>query len=302
MITTALVLNEIGKPFALEEIQVDALRPDEALVEIHATGICHTDLSIANGTIPATVPAILGHEGAGVVTQVGADVPGFAPGDKVVLSFSHCRICNQCKAGFPSYCYSFPARNFGGKRDDGSTTLRKTDAGGGRGCFSGFFGQSSFSRLAVVSGSSMVKVPASTNLALCSPLGCGLQTGAGAVLNKLNVQSGSSVAVFGVGAVGMSAVMASKMRNAKVIVAVDVQQSRLDLALKLGATHAFLGNDPDIVKKIHEAALPMGVNYAVECSGVPAVTDIMYHSLDNRGHGTAVGAPAVCNRIEGEGY
>lgn len=164
---------------------------------------------------------------------------------------------------------------------------------GGQALYSGFFGQSSFSRHAVVSMSSLVKVPTSTDLALFAPLGCGLQTGAGAILNTLDVQNGSSVAVFGAGSVGMSAIMAAKLRKSVIIIAIDLQQSRLDLASQVGATHTLLGNDPGLVSKIRQLAPPNGVKYAVDCSGVPAVVETMIECLGSRGHATSVGAPSV---------
>ena len=139
----------------------------------------------------------------------------------------------------------------------------------------------------------MVKVAPDTDLSLWAPLGCGLQTGAGCVLNTLNVQEGDTIAVFGVGSVGMSAVMAAKIRKAKEIIAVDLQRTRLDLAMKLGATQTLLGNDPDILRKIKELAPPTGVKYAVDCTGVPKVVELMVDSLGIRGKAASVGAPTV---------
>ncbi|KAG6242318.1 hypothetical protein E4U25_004241 [Claviceps purpurea] len=296
MKTEALVLHQIKGSFSFETIRLDALRPTEALVQIHASGICHTDLSIADGTITATAPAVLGHEGGGVVEQVGSQVKHVIPGDKVLLSFSHCQECAQCKDGHPAYCYSFMPLNFGGKRLDGSTVM-KQDTQDSKALFSGFFGQSSFARYAIVSTSSLVKVPPDTDLALFAPLGCGLQTGAGAVLNALDVKVGKSLAVFGTGSVGLSAIMAAKMRGANPIIAIDVQQSRLDLASELGATHTLLGNDVELVSKIKKISPHNGVDYAVDCSGVTSVVDNMVHCLGNRGHATSVGAPSPGEKI-----
>jgi Zn-dependent alcohol dehydrogenase len=164
--------------------------------------------------------------------------------------------------------------------------------------FSRFFGQSSFARLTVVHKSSLVKVRSDTDLALFAPLGCGLQTGAGAILTTLNVQAGKTVAIFGVGSVGMSAVMAAKIRGAQEIIAIDLNQSRLDLAKSLGATSTILGNDADIISKIKEISPPNGVHYALDCSGVPAVIETMINCLGSRGRAASVGAPAVsCSQI-----
>ncbi|CAI4215872.1 unnamed protein product [Parascedosporium putredinis] len=121
--TTALVLSEVNGPFELRDIKLDALLPDEALIEIHATGICHTDISFANGTMPCEDGAVLGHEGGGVVLQVGSNVTTVAPGDKVLMSFSHCETCGPCQSGHPAYCYDFNQRNFPGSRSDGTRAL-----------------------------------------------------------------------------------------------------------------------------------------------------------------------------------
>lgn len=181
--------------------------------------------------------------------------------------------------------------NFGGARPDGSAALNTVD--GSKPFYSSFFGQSSFARTTVVNRSSVVKVSEDTDLQLLAPLGCGFQTGAGAVLRTLDVQANSTVAIFGVGSVGMSAIMAAKIRGAKEIIAVDLQQGRLDLALKVGATQAVRGDDPDLVKKIQQLAPPDGVNYAVDCSGVASVVDKMMDCLGTRGRAASVGAPAV---------
>lgn len=211
----------------------------------------------------------------------------------MLLSFSHCQSCEQCKAGHPAYCYSFVPLNLGGQRLDGSRSIKSAKGGGDEPIFSSFFGQSSFSRLAVVHKSTIVKVNQAVDVSLFAPLGCGFQTGAGAVLNTLDVQAGKSVAIFGVGSVGMSAVMAAKIRGAKEIIAIDLQQSRLDLAKKLGATHGVLGNEPQLIEKIQQIAPPNGVDYAVDCSGVPSVVDKMIQCLGTRGAATSVGAPTV---------
>lgn len=289
--TQALVVPEVKGGFQLQDISVGPITPDEALVEIQAVGLCHTDLSVAEGILPCSFPAVFGHEGAGIVKQVGANCKDLAVGDKVLLSFSSCGACDQCNTGHPAYCYEFVPLNFGGKRADGSVAIKTADGAGD--IYSSFFGQSSFARLSVVHRSSIVKVRDDANLDLLAPLGCGLQTGAGSVLNTLNVTEGSSVAIFGVGGVGMSAVMAAKLRKAKVIIAVDLQQSRLDLAKKLGATHTILGNEEDIVAKVHQIAPPNGVNFAVDCSGAAKVVETMLDCIGTRGRAASVGAPSV---------
>ncbi|KAI1608216.1 alcohol dehydrogenase [Exophiala viscosa] len=285
--TEALVLSSINGSLALRPVHLSALQPDEALIEIHATGICHTDLSCMNGTLPVSAPAVLGHEGAGVVLAMGPAVTHVSEGDKVLLSINHCRTCTNCVAGHPNYCAEGMPRNFGGKRvSDGSATLSLMhDA-----CFSNFFGQSSFSRHAVVNGSCMVKVPSDTKLELFAPLGCGISTGAGSVLNTLNVQEGSTLAVFGVGSVGLSAIMVGKIRKAAIIVAIDLNDARLEIARKVGATHVVNGKDEDVVERVRQCC-PEGVAYAVDCTGAGAVIETMMECLAIRGRAAQVGIP-----------
>ncbi|KAK3329160.1 chaperonin 10-like protein, partial [Apodospora peruviana] len=292
--TTALVVPELNGKFVLQQVYLDALQPDEVLVEIHASGICHTDLSCATGTLPCAPNAVLGHEGAGVVLEAGSAVTSVVPGDKVLLSFSHCETCTACTSGHPSYCHTFNDRNFGGSRPSVASGAPRTamlTKEGGAPVHSSFFGQSSFAKHTLVHRSSVVKVAPDTDLALFAPMGCGMQTGAGAVLNSLDVKEGSSVAVFGVGSVGMAAVMAAAFKKAKTIIAVDLQPSRLELAKKLGATHGVIGSDPDVVEQIRKLAPPNGVNYAVDCTGVPAVVRTMIDSLGTLGRAATVGAP-----------
>ncbi|KAE8150869.1 chaperonin 10-like protein [Aspergillus avenaceus] len=286
--TEALVLHEINGPLSLETIELTPLQPDEALVQIHATGICHTDLSCMNGTLPSAVPHVLGHEGAGTVLSTGQSIKNIHKGDKVLLSYTFCTQCQECTSDHPAYCQDWATLNFGQRRPNGTISLR-TSAGSD--LHGSFFGQSSFSRLAIVNRSSLVKVAHDAPLALLAPLGCGIQTGVGAILNTLNVQQGSSVVVFGAGAVGMSAIMAAKMRGASVIVAVDLLDNRLELATKLGATHTFLGSDPELISRVQSACGRNGAQYSVDCTGVPAVVETAIACLGTRGVAATVGAP-----------
>lgn len=288
--TTALVLKETSQPFVCQTVQLSALRPDEALVEIHATGICHTDLSCQDGTLPTAAPAVLRHEGAGLVLEVGPSIKHVNPGDKVLLSSSHCQQCNNCQSGHPHYCHQSMQRNFGGRRMDGTATISigriqadNTDV------YSSFFGQSSFARHAVVNAACLIKVPSDANLALLAPLGCGVSTGVGSIHNTLNVQAGDSVAVFGAGSVGLSAVMGAKLRNAKIIVAVDLSDDRLDIAKKVGATHTINAGTEFVVEKVKEATSSVGVSYAVDCTGVSSVIGTMMECVKVRGRAAQVG-------------
>ncbi|KIW59845.1 hypothetical protein PV05_00111 [Exophiala xenobiotica] len=309
--TEALILTTTNGSLELRRALLSGPQNDEVLVEMHATGICHTDLSCMDGVLSISTPAVLGHEGAGMVLATGFDVTDIAPGDKVLLSINHCQRCDNCTSGHPNYCAEGMPRNFGGRRlSDGSTPISLLDddddddddeAKKKTPCFGNFFGQSSFARHAIVNRSCIVKVAAtsdtntSPNLALFAPLGCGISTGVGSVLNTLNVKQGSSLAVFGTGSVGLAAVMAGKMRKARVIVTVDLNQARLELARKLGATHLVHvhggSEDVDVVQQRVRQACPEGVAYAVDCTGNPKVIESMMDCLATRGRAAQVGIP-----------
>ena len=244
---------------ALETLELDAPRDDEVLVRIVAAGICHTDLI---GSALTPLPAVFGHEGAGVVEAVGARVNKVRPGDHVALTFGSCGGCASCREGAPAYCVHSHALNFGGHRLDGSRTLR-----GPSGPVHGaFFQQSSFASHALATERNVVPVPADFPLELAAPLGCGIQTGVGAVLNTLAVPAGASVAVFGAGSVGLSAIMGAVIAGCSPIIAVDVRPERLALARELGATHAIDAGTGGTVAAI-EAIVPGGVRYSVETAG-----------------------------------
>lgn len=267
MKATAAVLRGADQPYTIEEIDLRDLRPHEVLVRIVAAGMCHTDVLPRVPGFIAAPPIVAGHEGAGVVEAVGGDVTRVSVGDHVVLSFDSCGACANCNAGQPAYCDTFIVRNLFGRELDGTNTA--TDASGAP-VAARWFGQSSFASHAITTERNTVVVDKALPLEKLGPLGCGIQTGAGSILGALDVQSGTSVAVFGSGAVGLAAVMAAKVAGATTIVAVDLQQHRLDLALELGATHVVKGDAPNVGAQIMAAA-GGGVQYAFDTTGIPAV-------------------------------
>ena len=211
--TRGAVVHEPGGPFTFEELEIDSPRPDELLVRVVACGVCHTDVAARNGLFSMSFPAVFGHEGAGVVEQAGSAVTRVRPGDKVVISFGSCGRCSHCRGGRPARCVSFEELNFSSSRPDGSPTLR--DARGAPvGGF--FFSQSSFALHALTRERNVVLVDAADEeeLASLAPLGCGIQAGAGTVLNELKPRPGESLAVFGCGTVGLSALMAGRLAGA----------------------------------------------------------------------------------------
>jgi aryl-alcohol dehydrogenase len=282
---TAAVVRKKGGPFSLEQLQLEDPRADEVLVRIVATGMCHTDMVVRDQVYPVPQPIVLGHEGAGVVEKVGSSVVKVRPGDHVVLSFMSCGRCRLCEQGRPANCENFNAHNFSGARADGTGSLRD-DHGP---VHDHFFGQSSFSTFAVANERNIVKVPKEAPLELLGPLGCGIQTGAGAVMNALKVGHGASFATFGAGAVGLAAVMAARAVGATTIIAVDVIASRLALAKEVGATHAVNAKEGDpvaAVKKITGG----GVQFSLETTGIPEVVRQAVDALGVRGTCGIVGA------------
>lgn len=255
--------------FEIEDLTIDDPRPDEVLVRFTAAGLCHTDLEVAAARMPTPLPVVAGHEGTGVIEAVGSAVSEFEVGERVVASFSFCGTCRNCLSGLPAYCPSHFPLNFGAQRADGSTGLRDSE---GRPVHDHFFGQSSFAGYGLCRPSSLIKVPDSAlRDEVLAPLGCGVITGAGAVWNVLQVTPGSTVAVFGAGAVGLSAVMAAAAVGATRIIVADVHPRRLELASKLGATDVFDASDTDSVAQVRELTSARGVEFSVESTGVPAV-------------------------------
>ena len=226
MLSRAAVTMGKGEPFRILNIHIAEPKKDEVVVRIVGTGICHTDLTVRDAKFPVTYPIVLGHEGAGIVEQTGENVKSVRPGDHVVLSYSSCGSCPNCYDAKPYACDQMFQLNFGGKMPDGTTQLKLEDGTE----VASFSGQSSFSQYAVVHERNVVKVPKEIPLKILGPLGCGIQTGCGAVLNKLKPRAGSSMVVFGCGSVGLSAVMAGTIAGCTTIIAVDVHEHRLKLA------------------------------------------------------------------------
>jgi aryl-alcohol dehydrogenase len=292
--TRAAVVESAGAPFTLSEVVLDDPAPHEAVVRLVAAGLCHTDLGVASGGLPFPLPGVLGHEGAGVVEAVGTAVTGVAPGDHVVLSFTSCGECRNCHGGHPAYCASWlPLNLLGGRRADGTSTVsRDGDPLGGH-----FFGQSSFAERALVDERSLVKVDADVPLASIAPLGCGVQTGVGAVWNVLRPTTGSTLVVLGAGAVGLSAVMAAALTPATTIIAVDRVAERLELAKELGATHTVDAGQAALGEAIAEITGGQGADGIVETTGSTAVLRQGVDALAARGTLVVVGAPPFGSEV-----
>ncbi|MGW0944976.1 NAD(P)-dependent alcohol dehydrogenase [Streptomyces sp. NPDC002623] len=292
--TRAAVVESGGAPFTLSEVVLDDPAPHEAVVRLVAAGLCHTDLGVASGGLPFPLPGVLGHEGAGVVEAVGSAVTGVAPGDHVVLSFTSCGDCRNCHGGHPAYCATWlPLNLIGGRRADGTGTIsRDGETLGGH-----FFGQSSFAERALVDERSLVKVDPDVPLTSIAPLGCGVQTGVGAVWNVLKPVIGSTIVVLGAGAVGLSAVMAAALTPATKIIAVDRVAERLELAKELGATHTVDAGQAALGEAIAEITGGQGADGIVETTGSTAVLRQGVDALAARGTLVIVGAPAFGTEV-----
>jgi aryl-alcohol dehydrogenase len=285
----AAVVRAPHAPMSFETLELEALRDNEILVRLVATGVCHTDIAMRDQAFPVPQPIVLGHEGAGMVEAVGRSVTKVRPGDAVVMSYNSCGHCGSCHAHAPSYCHDFFGANFAGRRPDGSTPLSRD----GEPVHGNFFGQSSFASHSVCTERNIVRLPEGVAVEMMGPLACGIQTGAGAIINTLRPVMGQSLAVFGAGSVGLAAIMAARAIGVTTIIAVDLVASRLDMASALGATHVIApGAGTDTVQQIR-AITGAGVDFSFETTGVMKVLRQAVEALAPRGSCGFVGAAPV---------
>lgn len=277
----AAVIERKDAPFVMQDVTLETPRPDEVLVRMVATGICATDAHVRQQLMPTPLPAILGHEGAGIIVRTGVSVGHIKPGDHVVLSYHSCGQCKPCLSSHAAYCEKVWEANFAGARLDGSIGVERNGADDLR---AHFFGQSSFATYALAHQRNTIKVPSDIPLEILGPLGCGFQTGAGAILKAMKVPVGATVAVFGVGAVGLAAIMAAKVADAATVIAIDVNAERLELARELGATHVVNAvGQADVSAAIRQIE-PRGVEFVLDTSGRAANLDAGVGALAPMGH------------------
>ena len=259
----AAIIEEQGQPFRIVDMELDPPSWGEALVKVAACGVCHTDEVARQQIIPVPLPAVFGHEGAGVIEAVGPGVTDLKPGDRVGFSFGYCGACEACRTGQPYGCRENRRLNFSGVQFDGSKRLRYGEAP-----VSSFFGQGAFATHAVVHRNNIIPVADDMPLKLVAPMGCGIQTGAGAIFNRVRPEPDSSVLISGCGPVGLCAVMAAKIAGCTTIIACDVVESRLEMAKELGATHAINARSADVVEETRALTDGQGVHYSVDCTGI----------------------------------
>ena len=295
MKTRAAILYEMGArspyaeslPLVVDEVTLEGPGPGEVLVEVAGAGLCHSDLSVVDGSRPRVMPMIMGHEASGVVREAGAGVVGLAAGDHVVFSFVPvCGRCVQCASGRGALCEPGAKANVAGTLLSGER--RFADASG-QACHH-HLGVSAFSQFTVASEASLVKIDPAVPLATAALFGCAVMTGVGAVVNTARVAPGASVAVFGMGGVGLSAVMGARAAGACPVVAVDRVAAKLDLAREVGATHTIDASREDAVEAVREATSG-GAAYAIESVGSAEVLEQAYHATRRGGTTITVGLP-----------
>jgi aryl-alcohol dehydrogenase len=285
----AAVTVERNASFELRELELGPLRPDEVLVEVAAAGICHTDLICRDQWYPVPLPVVLGHEGAGVVAEVGLAVTKVSVGDRVGMTFHSCGRCRTCQTGKPAYCHQFFEHNFASSRPaDSSSVFGELHAH--------FFGQSSFATHSVANERNIVVLDGDIPLEVAAPFGCGIQTGAGAVLNSLAAPAGSTLAVFGTGTVGLAAILAGVVAGCTTIVGVDTNPGRLELARDLGATHVVDARTEDAVAAIR-ALTGGGADFSLEATASPSVLRQCVDCLTPTGVAGVIGAPAFGTEV-----
>ena len=277
-----MLCREHNKPVVVEQISIDAPKRGEVTVKLGACGVCHSDLSAINGTIALPLPLVLGHEGAGVVEELGEGVTDLAPGDHVIFSFIYmCGKCRFCVAGRPVLCLeqgkalTTPLEG----------TTRAHDAKGAPlGIFSGC---GAMAQYATVSAENLIKIDPKIPLDCAALVGCGVTTGVGAVFNTAKVEPGSSVAVFGCGGVGLSVIQGALIAGARRIIAIDTLAPKLEMARKFGATETILfGEDP--VKEVKKITAG-GPDYAFECVGSGELAATAYRAIRRGGLAVVVG-------------
>ena len=283
----AVVASEKKNSFSYTSVELDDPADDEVLVSIKAVGLCHTDILARAGIYQLGQDAVLGHEGAGIVERVGASVTKVKAGDRVGMSFRSCGTCRRCQQHRAAYCTEFVALNIAGSRTDGTSSLKQ----GSKQLASNFFGQSSFASHALTYEANLVLLPDDLPFEVAAPLGCGVQTGAGTVMNSLACETGSSLIVTGCGAVGLSAVMAAKIVGCEQIIALEPMSSRRDLALKLGATHVIDPNEYEDFEQAVRNIVPAGVDFAVDTTGRRLTLENLVRCFTTQGTLAMVGMP-----------
>jgi S-(hydroxymethyl)glutathione dehydrogenase / alcohol dehydrogenase len=285
---TAALFEESGRSLAIEHVEIDEPRAGEVLVKLAASGVCHSDYHVLLGEWQSPTPIVLGHEGAGVVEAVGDGVTAVAPGDHVILSWTpYCGRCSYCLRGRPSLCEVAAATTYESVLFDGTTRIRRGEEN-----VHAYLSVGSFAEYAVVPETGAVVITKDVPLDLASIVGCAVTTGIGAAVNTASVEPGSSVVVIGCGGVGLSIVMGAALVSAHPIIAVDVVDSKLALAERVGATEVVNSRRQDISDVVRQLTRGRGVDYAFEAIGLASTIEAAYEALAPGGTAVVVGQAA----------
>jgi S-(hydroxymethyl)glutathione dehydrogenase / alcohol dehydrogenase len=287
--TKAAVLTGVDTPLVIrDDIAVAAPGPNEVRVKIGASGVCHSDVSVANGTIPLPTPIVLGHEGAGTITEIGEGVTRVAVGDHVVLSFvPNCQNCYYCNRGQGYLCEKAAMAAAGGMLD-GSTRLSSPEGPLHQMACCG-----TFSEETIVPDISVVKIPDDIPLKIAALIGCGVLTGVGAALNTADIRQGDSVVVIGCGGVGLNVIQGAKIAGAERIIAIDMFESKLAMAKQFGATDVIKADEGDPVTKVFELTEGRGADVSFEVIGLGATMEQAINTTRNGGEVILVGVPRM---------
>lgn len=289
----AAVLFDVGKRLEIREVEVQPPQAGEVLIRMAAGGVCHSDLHAMTGHLVAALPAVLGHEGAGIVAEVGPGVTGLKPGDHVIpLWRLSCGVCEYCSDGRPALCAAGMQVRMTGRLLDGTTRFR---LGGME--IKHFAGVSTFSEYSVVPAAAVLPIPDDLPLDRAALLGCAVITGVGAAINAARVRPGTSVAVFGAGGVGLNVIQGATIAGAERIIAVDIVPRKLEFAKQFGATHTINGAAGNPVAEIRALTGGRGVDYAFEVIGLPATMRQAYDSLAKRGMAVVVGVTPMTMEV-----
>ncbi|GLB69118.1 Zn-dependent alcohol dehydrogenase [Arthrobacter mangrovi] len=279
------VFNGPGTPLQIAELSVSGPQPGEVMVRMTASGVCHSDYHVVLGEWAAQTPLVLGHEGAGIVVEVGDGVTDVNVGDSVALSWTpSCRRCLYCVSGRPQLCTSAVQNAYRNVLPDGTTRLSR----GGDPVYS-YLSVGSFAEYAVVPESGAIKIADDVSPAIAALVGCAVTTGVGAAMNTVPVAPGSTVAVIGAGGVGLSAIMGARLQSPATIIAVDLSEEKLELARRAGATHTINARETDVVGAIKEISGGDGVEYAFEAIGRAGTIEQAYAALAPGGTAVVVG-------------
>lgn len=276
-----------SQPLVVEDVELAAPHAGEVLVEIVAAGLCHSDLSVINGSRARPMPMVIGHEAAGIVREVGPGVRDLKPDDHVVFSYVPvCGRCLMCAGGRGSLCENGAKANGAGTLITGDRHFKNKKGQE----LNHHLGVSAFSQFTVAAEESLIKIDPKLPLEKAALFGCAVMTGVGAIVNTAKVEAGASVAVFGLGGVGLSSILGARATGSVAIVAVDVIDSKLELAKQLGATHTVNAKAPDAVDQIRQITNG-GAGYTFDCSGIPAVLSQAYAATKRGGTTVAIGLP-----------